>query len=127
MQTIILPCAKGGEQVLAQEAQTLGLQNPRVGVSVVSGTGDLNTAYQLCLYSRVASRVLWVLATGSIDSPQDLYDLLYAIEWDEHLSAERTFAVHFNGIGQGINNTQFGAMKSKDAIVDRLLRGRGRR
>lgn len=120
MQTIILPCAKGGEQVLAQEAQTLGLQNPRVGVSVVSGTGDLNTAYQLCLYSRVASRVLWVLATGSIDSPQDLYDLLYAIEWDEHLSAEHTFAVHFNGIGQGINNTQFGAMKSKDAIVDRL-------
>ena len=38
---LVLPCAKGSEQVLLAEAETLGLQNARLGVAVVSGTGDL--------------------------------------------------------------------------------------
>lgn len=120
MTRIILPCAKGSEQVLTEEAQALGLQQVKTGVAVVSGEGDLETAYRLCLWSRVASRVLWVLDEGKIDSPDDLYARLYAIDWDEHLDVDRTFAVSFNGIGQGINNTQFGALKGKDAIVDKL-------
>lgn len=119
-QSIILPCAKGSEQVLADEAATLGLQAPRVGVSVVSGYGDLLTAYQLCLGSRVASRVLWVLAEGEIRSPDELYELTACVPWDDHLSADHTFAVRFNGIGCGIRNTQFGGLKVKDAVVDVL-------
>ncbi|MBV7433655.1 bifunctional 23S rRNA (guanine(2069)-N(7))-methyltransferase RlmK/23S rRNA (guanine(2445)-N(2))-methyltransferase RlmL [Cardiobacteriaceae bacterium TAE3-ERU3] len=119
-QAIILPCAKGSEQVLAEEAEKLGLQNVRVGVSVVSGHGDLKTAYQLCLWSRVASRILWVLTEGEIENPDDLYALTASIPWDDHISADNTFAVRFNGIGQGIRNTQFGGLKVKDAIVDVL-------
>ena len=34
-QPLVLPCAKGSEQVLAQEAEALGLQNIRQGVAVV--------------------------------------------------------------------------------------------
>ena len=120
MTRIILPCAKGSEQVLTLEAQALGLQHIKTGVAVVSGEGDLDTAYRLCLWSRVASRVLWVLDEGKIDSPDELYQRLYALDWDEHLDVDRTFAVTFNGIGQGINNTQYGALKGKDAIVDKL-------
>ncbi|MDO5091027.1 MAG: bifunctional 23S rRNA (guanine(2069)-N(7))-methyltransferase RlmK/23S rRNA (guanine(2445)-N(2))-methyltransferase RlmL [Cardiobacteriaceae bacterium] len=117
---IVLPCAKGSEQVLTAEAQALGLQQVKTGVAVVSGEGDLDAAYRLCLWSRVASRVLWVLDEGEITSPDDLYARLYALDWDDHLDVDRTFAVAFNGIGQGINNTQFGALKAKDAIVDKL-------
>ena len=100
MTRIILPCAKGSEQVLTLEAQALGLQHIKTGVAVVSGEGDLDTAYRLCLWSRVASRVLWVLDEGKIDSPDELYQRLYALDWDEHLDVDRTFAVTFNGIGQ---------------------------
>ena len=117
---LVLPCAKGSEQVLLQEAETLGLQNARLGVAVVSGTGDLETAYRLCLWSRVASRVLWIVAEGEVANPDDIYALARAVPWDEHLSADSTFAVNFNGIGQGIRNTQFGALKVKDAIADHL-------
>lgn len=120
MNRIILPCAKGSEQVLTTEAHALGLQEVKTGVAVVSGRGDLESAYRLCLWSRVASRVLWVLDEGKIESPDELYQRLYALDWDEHLDVDRTFAVSFNGIGQGINNTQFGALKGKDAIVDKL-------
>ncbi|UJF24260.1 bifunctional 23S rRNA (guanine(2069)-N(7))-methyltransferase RlmK/23S rRNA (guanine(2445)-N(2))-methyltransferase RlmL [Suttonella sp. R2A3] len=119
-QAIILPCAKGSEQVLAEEAAALGLENPRIGVSVVSGYGDLQTAYQLCLGSRVASRVLWVLSEGEITNPDELYELTASVPWDDHLSADNTFAVRFNGIGCGIRNTQFGGLKVKDAVVDVL-------
>ena len=119
-QPLVLPCAKGSEQVLAQEAETLGLQNIRQGVAVVSGMGDLETAYRLCLWSRVASRVLWQLGESEVANPDDIYAATRAIAWDEHLSADNTFAVHFNGIGQGIRNTQFGALKVKDAIADQL-------
>ena len=117
---LVLPCAKGSEQVLLQEAETLGLQNARLGVAVVSGTGDLETAYRLCLWSRVASRVLWIVAEGEVANPDDIYALARAVAWDEHIDADSTFAVNFNGIGQGIRNTQFGALKVKDAVADQL-------
>lgn len=120
MALLVLPCAKGCEQVLAAEVADLGLMNVKLGVSVVSGEGDLETAYRLCLWSRVASRVLWILAEGDVENPDDMYALARSIEWDEHLDKNTTFAVQFNGIGQGIRNTQFGALKIKDAIVDTL-------
>ena len=119
-QRIVLPCAKGVEQVLEVEARTLGLENARIRPAAVSGEGDLETVYRLCLWSRVASRVLLVLEVGKIDDPQALYDLAYGVAWDEHIDPDGTFAVRFRGIGQGIRNTQFGALKVKDAIVDRL-------
>lgn len=117
---IVLPCAKGGEQVLEAEARMLGLENPRIRPAVVSGEGELETLYRLCLWSRVASRVLLVLEVGQISDPQALYALAYSVPWEEHIAPDGTFAVRFNGIGQGIRNTQFGALKVKDAIVDRL-------
>ena len=117
---LVLPCAKGSEQVLLAEAESLGLQNARLGVAVVSGSGDLETAYRLCLWSRVASRVLWIVAEGEVANPDDIYALARAVPWDEHIDADSTFAVNFNGIGQGIRNTQFGALKVKDAIADQL-------
>lgn len=120
MNTIILPCAKGCEQVLASEAQRLGLCDVRIGVAMVMGRGELLVAYALCLWSRVASRVLWQVAEGEINAVSELYDLVYAIDWQAHLSPNTTFAVEFTGQGQGINNTVFGALKVKDAVVDKL-------
>lgn len=129
MNVIILPCAKGSEQVLAEEAQSLGLRNIYATTAVVRGEGDLETAYRLCLYSRVASRVLWQLVCAPISSPDDLYQVVHQIAWDEHIAPENTLAVSFNGIGknQNIHNTHFAGLKVKDAIVDKLSAIYGRR
>ncbi|SUO94334.1 Ribosomal RNA large subunit methyltransferase L [Suttonella ornithocola] len=120
MKKIILPCAKGTEQLLVEEAQALGLESVKMAPGVVKGEGSLETVYRLCLWSRLASRVLLVLTEGEIQSPEDLYQLVYALPWDDHLSVDTTFSVRFSGQGQGINNTQFGGLKVKDAIVDQL-------
>ncbi len=117
---IVLPCAKGSEQVLLQEAEQLGLSEVRLAPAVVQGRGTLEVLYRLCLWSRVASRVLLVVAEDKISSPDDLYEIAFALPWDEHVSPDSTFAVRFTGTGAGIRNTQFGALKVKDAVVDRL-------
>lgn len=126
-QALVLPCAKGSEQVLAAEAEALGLENVKIGVAVVRGVGDLNLAYRLCLWSRVASRVLWILDEQAVENPEAMYEMAKALPWEDHFEPDTTFAVSFNGMGQGIDNTQFGAFKIKDAIVDRLREKWGRR
>lgn len=120
MEKIILPCAKGCEQVLADEAALLGLQSIKIVPAAVQGIGSLETVYRLCLWSRTASRVLLVLVEQEIMTPDDLYACVNAIAWDDHISPDGTFSVRFSGKGCGINNTQFGALKAKDGIVDKL-------
>lgn len=119
-QALVFPCAQGCEQVLAGELATLGLDNIKIGTAVVQATGTVEQAYRVCLWSRVASRVLLPLARGPVANPDDIYALVKTVAWEEHLFIDTTFAVSFNGSGAGINNSQFGALKCKDAIADRL-------
>ncbi len=124
---LILTCPKGLESLLREEALALGLEEAREQIAVVSGFADIEVAYRLCLWSRLANRVLLVLARFPVDNPQALYDGVHAVDWSEHLEATGTLAVEFTGQGAGIQNTHFGALKVKDAIVDRLRSASGER
>ncbi|HXR02107.1 MAG TPA: bifunctional 23S rRNA (guanine(2069)-N(7))-methyltransferase RlmK/23S rRNA (guanine(2445)-N(2))-methyltransferase RlmL [Pseudomonas sp.] len=117
---LFLTCPKGLEGLLAEEATALGLQETREHTSTIRGTADMETAYRLCLWSRLANRVLLVLKRFPMKDAEDLYHGVHDIEWADHLEAEGTLAVEFSGHGSGIDNTHFGALKVKDAIVDRL-------
>lgn len=117
---LVLPCAKGLEQLLLEEAQSLGLLEAKMGIAYVKGLATQKTAYRLCLWSRLASRVLLNVVEASVDSPEAIYQVVRSVDWTAHLSVDATFAVRFNGTGQGIRNTQFGALRVKDAVVDCL-------
>ncbi|WP_020209733.1 bifunctional 23S rRNA (guanine(2069)-N(7))-methyltransferase RlmK/23S rRNA (guanine(2445)-N(2))-methyltransferase RlmL [Gilvimarinus chinensis] len=113
-------CPKGLESLLLDELQALGGEDCRATVAGVYFGGELTVAYRACLWSRLANKVLLPLASGSVRNADELYDLVKALPWQEHLSAEGTLLVDFSGQGSGIRNTQFGAVKVKDAIVDCL-------
>src|SRR3546814_10726457 len=49
-----------------------------------------------------------------------LFRSVHAVDWADHLQPAGSLAVEFSGRGSGIDNTHFGALKVKDAIVDRL-------
>lgn len=117
---LFLTCPKGLEGLLAEEATALGLEETREHTSAIRGTADMETAYRLCLWSRLANRVLLVLKRFPMKDAEDLYHGVHDIEWADHLEAEGTLAVEFSGHGSGIDNTHFGALKVKDGIVDRL-------
>jgi 23S rRNA (guanine2445-N2)-methyltransferase / 23S rRNA (guanine2069-N7)-methyltransferase len=124
---IVLTCPKGLETLLLEEARSLGLEEAREQTAAVRGQAELETAYRLCLWSRLANRVLLVLSRFSMANADDLYDGVQAVDWRDHLEPSGSLAVEFSGNGSGIDNTHFGALKVKDAIVDRLRTASGER
>jgi hypothetical protein len=51
-------CPKGLEDLLLQEIQTFPVENSRLNVGAVYFDAPLATAYELCLWSRLANRIL---------------------------------------------------------------------
>ena len=124
---LFLTCPKGLEGLLAEEATALGLEETREHTSAVRGMADMETAYRLCLWSRLGNRVLLVLKRFAMKDAEDLYHGVLDVEWQDHLPPDGTLAVEFSGHGSGIDNTHFGALKVKDAIVDKLRTPSGER
>ncbi|MDE2388702.1 MAG: bifunctional 23S rRNA (guanine(2069)-N(7))-methyltransferase RlmK/23S rRNA (guanine(2445)-N(2))-methyltransferase RlmL, partial [Betaproteobacteria bacterium] len=112
---------KAMEGILANEIQALGGKNVQQKLAGVAFQGDLALAYQACLWLRTASRVLLLLGSFEVKSQQDLYDGVQRIDWSTHLNADDSLAVSFSSKNNpAINNTHFGALKVKDAIVDQM-------
>ena len=124
---LYLTCPKGLEGLLAEESRGLGLEEVREHTSAIRGSADMETAYRLCLWSRLGNRVLLVLKRFNMKNADDLYDGVHEVEWQDHLEASGSLAVEFSGHGSGIDNTHFGALKVKDAIVDKLRTRDGER
>jgi 23S rRNA (guanine2445-N2)-methyltransferase / 23S rRNA (guanine2069-N7)-methyltransferase len=112
--------AKGIEALLAEELRGLGARDIKPARAGVAFNGSPAVAYRLCLWSRLASRVLLTLSRFPAPDPQALYEGVRAIDWDEHLTAAGTLAVDLSSVGSAITHTQFGALKVKDAIVDQF-------
>lgn len=124
---LYLTCPKGLESLLAEEARSLGLEDVREHTSAIRGEADMETAYRLCLWSRLGNRVLLVLKRFNMKNADDLYDGVNEVDWHDHMACDGTLAVEFSGHGSGIDNTHFGALKVKDAIVDKLRNREGER
>ncbi|VXC36267.1 putative conserved AdoMet-dependent methyltransferase with RNA interaction domain [Pseudomonas sp. 8AS] len=124
---LILTCPKSLEGLLVEEAGSLGLEEVREQTAAVRGFAGLETAYRLCLWSRLANRVLLVLRRFPVQDAESLYQGVLDVDWAEHMEPAGTLAVEFSGHGSGIDNTHFGALKVKDAIVDKLRSADGTR
>ena len=120
-------CPKGIEGLLLDELRALGAQSLKETVAGVSVTADMEFGYRCCLWSRLANRVLLILDRFTADSAEALYQNLRGIDWKAHLCASGTLAVDFSGQLPGVDNTHFGALKVKDAIVDTLREADGTR
>jgi 23S rRNA (guanine2445-N2)-methyltransferase / 23S rRNA (guanine2069-N7)-methyltransferase len=112
---------KAMETILTDELQALGIKNIKATMAGVAFQGDLATAYRVCLWSRTANRVLLVLSSFEVKTQDDLYRGVQKINWFEHINPEDSFAVSFSAKNSAaINNTHFGALKVKDAVVDQM-------
>jgi 23S rRNA (guanine2445-N2)-methyltransferase / 23S rRNA (guanine2069-N7)-methyltransferase len=120
----------GAEDLLAAEVEDLardlagdlaGAVEPRRGG--VSFRGPLALGYRVCLWSRVAGRVLLRLAEFGAANADALYEGARAVAWSEHLARGRSFAISAAGRpapGGDIDNTHFAALRVKDGLVDHL-------
>ena len=120
-------CPKGLEILLAEELTHLGAREVKETVAGVGFSGDLECAYRACLWSRLASRILLSIAEFPARDDMDLYLGITQIPWEDYFAVEQTIAVDFSGSSSSIRNTQYGALKVKDAIVDRFIKRTGMR
>ncbi|MDR0219199.1 MAG: bifunctional 23S rRNA (guanine(2069)-N(7))-methyltransferase RlmK/23S rRNA (guanine(2445)-N(2))-methyltransferase RlmL [Enterobacteriaceae bacterium] len=122
MNSLFASTARGLEELLKNELETLGAQSCKIAQGGVHFEGTEQVMYKSLLWSRLASRILLPLNEFKVYSDLDLYLGVQAIDWTEIFSVNSTFAVHFSGTNEEIRNTQYGALKVKDAIVDSFVR-----
>ena len=111
-------CPKGLESLLYEELSQLGVQQVKETVSGVLFHAPLEHIYRCCLWSRFASRIFLILGEFDAKNAQALYQAAQHIQWDKHFLPVQRFCVDFVGMNRAIENTQLGALKIKDAIVD---------
>jgi 23S rRNA G2445 N2-methylase RlmL/16S rRNA G966 N2-methylase RsmD len=112
--------SKGVEEVLATEIKQHGGEVVKLGLGVVRFTADTDTAYKLCLWSRLATRIMRQIHTVAVDATTDVYEAASEIDWSQFMQLQQSLAVECVGKHPTIDNTQFGAMRVKDAIVDQF-------
>jgi len=110
----------GIEPLLATELEDLGATEVKQERAGVRFFGDLRIAYQACLWSRLANRILLPLVSFEALDADQLYAGILAIDWSEHLAVDNTFAVDCTLVNSKINHSQYGALRVKDAVVDQF-------
>jgi putative N6-adenine-specific DNA methylase len=118
---------KGLEHSLAGELKSLGAQSVVPDFRGVHFEGDREMMYKVNYQSRLALRVLEKIAECQVPDEAALYDQVYAIDWPSIFDKSQYFCVDAVGITPQFNNTQFTALKTKDAIVDRFRAAYGSR
>ncbi len=106
--------------MLATELETIGATSVNVSNGGVQFQGNWQTCYQANLQSRIASRILWQIASNSYVNEQDIYDTAYALPWNEWFSPELTIRVNLAAIKCPLRSLNFITLKIKDAVCDKF-------
>ncbi|MGP9642592.1 MULTISPECIES: bifunctional 23S rRNA (guanine(2069)-N(7))-methyltransferase RlmK/23S rRNA (guanine(2445)-N(2))-methyltransferase RlmL [unclassified Halomonas] len=118
---LLATCPKGIEGLLADELAALGATPGKTTVAGVYFTASQAIAYRVCLWSRLANRIiLQLVREPMIETPEQLRDVVAHIAWTQHLAVGKTLAVDFHGRSDHIRHTRFGAQTVKDGVVDSL-------
>lgn len=117
----------GLEEILAQELRNLGAQKVQTGVRSVQFLGDKGFMYKANLACRTAIRILKPVYEFPMRKELDLYHGIQKIEWLPIIQPHQTFMVQVTEHQSIFKNTQFVALKAKDAIVDQIREKTGER
>lgn len=122
---IVLTCNKRLSPYLQQEVEALGFQPVRVFQTGIELKGTVNDCIALNLNLRCASQVIYLLKSFTAADPQQLYDQLVEIEWENLIDFSGYFSVTSNVNNEHITTPLFANVKVKDAIVDRIKAKKG--
>lgn len=110
----------GFEEILAKEVQQLGGQDVQIGTRVVTFYGDKGFMYKANLSLRTALKILKPIKGFKVFNEKGLYDGILSIDWSQYMNEKQTFVVDVTLYSEAFNNSQFVALKTKDAIVDQF-------
>lgn len=114
------PCPRGLESVLVTELEQLGASSVRGRDGGVQFQGDWRICYRANLESRIASRVLWQVASQPYASETDVYRIARALPWNEWFPPALTIRVNVAAIKCPLRSLDFVTLKIKDAVCDKF-------
>jgi len=117
---LFITVAPGLEGLLKAELEALGAEDCRPGRSGVHCRTDRAGAYRICLWSRLAQRVLLPIAEARIADADQLYAVVRDLPWEEHLRNDATLAVDPVTARSVLTHSHHAALRVKDGVVDRL-------
>lgn len=121
------PCPRGLESVLATELEQLGAASVQGRDGGVQFRADWRICYRVNLESRIASRVLWQVASQPYGSEADIYDATRALPWNEWFSPGLTIRVNIAALKCPLRSLDFVTLRIKDAVCDKFREMAGRR
>ncbi|MDO4449396.1 MAG: bifunctional 23S rRNA (guanine(2069)-N(7))-methyltransferase RlmK/23S rRNA (guanine(2445)-N(2))-methyltransferase RlmL [Moraxella sp.] len=153
---VVITCAEGLENALLTELALFGLTGQLMRTGRVRVRVSLTHFYKICLYSRVASRVLLPIGeyyfcqktqtvnqvretsgqkttrtveTKVIDEdvPSALYEFASRYDWTSIFGVDNTFVIRLSTDKRLNVNQQFATLRIKDAVVDCFNRKLGER
>lgn len=119
---IVIKTHAGLEEVLADEVTDCGAIEPEIITRGVKFNGNRELLYRCCLKSQTAMNILVTVAEFEINSMDDLYQKTLDIAWEKLFSLDKTFAIKGVVYADYVKNTNFPALRVKDAIADRFLK-----
>jgi putative N6-adenine-specific DNA methylase len=117
----------GMEEVLQGELAILGAMNTKILKRAVSFEGDKAMLYRANYCCRTALRILKPILVFPIVKQEDLYDNINKIPWEDYIGNENSIAVDAVNATSVFTNSQYVALKTKDAVVDRFREKTGSR
>ena len=122
---IVITCNKRLSPYLQQEVEQLGFTPVRVFQTGIELKGTVTDTIPLNLNLRCGSQILYLLKSFTAANPQELYENLVQIEWEQLIDFSGYFSVTSNVNNEHILTPLFANVKVKDAIVDRIKSVKG--
>ena len=95
-------------------------------VSAVPGGVAFQGGWDICygsnLWSRLASRILWRVATFAYGSEEDLYARAREVDWPRLFNVACTLRVNVSAQKSPLKSLDFATLRIKDAVCDRFSR-----
>ena len=125
--TFSVTSANGYESLVAKELEALGIARYSMGKGNVTFSGTQSDGLKVCLWSRVASKVLLKLFEFDIREEKDVYRNARRYDWTSLFDVRRTIAVDTVLSTGSFKNGSYLSLVLKDAIVDTFREKRGSR
>ena len=123
MENFFAPCPRGLEAILAQELAALRA----TAVKTTDGGAHFRGPYELCyranLESRIASRILWRVASVPYRNEDDVYQATLALDWRRWFDVSNTLRVNLAAHRCPLKSLDFVTLRIKDAVCDRFRSG----
>jgi putative N6-adenine-specific DNA methylase len=117
----------GLEGILEKELEALGAKDCQKIKRAVAFHADLESLYRINFRSRISLAVVRPLFEDVVKNENQLYRVVNDYPWEDIFKTDRTFAIQSIVHSKTFSHSQYAALKTKDAIVDRFRKQFGRR